>query len=105
INNLGCFFGIVFAVYGEDEEGVHFVLVFVIVGGDAFEDCGNVLLFCEGRGGAWVGAELEVADAVGGEVVEDGGGGVREGGEGGEEGVDLGCEEGEEAGLLEGVEQ
>lgn len=65
---------------------------------DGVQDGGDVVGFRRRREGARRGAELEVDDAVGGEVAEDGEGGVPEGGEVVDEVVDVGGEEGEEAG-------
>ena len=50
-----------------------------------------------GEDGTGGGAELEVGDAVFGEVLEDGEGGVFDAGNCGDEFVDVGGEEGEEA--------
>lgn len=52
------------------------------------------------RHGARSGAQLEVDNAVGGEVREDGEGGVAEGPDVGDEVVDVGGKEGEEAGVV-----
>lgn len=87
--------GVVAAVDGEDEAGVHTwwcagqcgvgggVGGLALVVGDGVEDGGDVALPVEaGAGeGARGGAQLEVDDTVGGEGAEDGEGGVAEGGE------------------------
>lgn len=52
------------------------------------------------RHGARSGAQLEVDNAIGGEVREDGEGGVAEGPDVGDEVVDVGGEEGKEAGVV-----
>lgn len=88
---------VVAAVDGEDEVGLHGVGR--VEGGHAVQDgadvvvCGNV----GRRDGPRGGAQLEIDDAVGEEVLEDGGGGVGEGRAVIAEGVDIAREQGEEA--------
>lgn len=65
---LGDFAGVVFAVDGEDEVGAQSVLG-IIVGSDTIQDCGDVFAVSEGRGSAGCRSQLEIADAVGSEVV------------------------------------
>jgi hypothetical protein len=87
-------------VDGEDQVRLHGG-VGGVEGGDAVQDGLDVVVHGEvGRGErAWGGAQLEVDDPVGEEVLEDGGRGVGERGAVIAEGVYVSGEEREEAGL------
>lgn len=88
------------AVDREDEPGVQGGVVVGLEGGDGVQQDRDVLVGGEMGRGARGGAQLEVDDAVVGEVAENRGGGVADRGRVGEEVVDVAAKEGEEADVV-----